>query len=122
MRTCRICKSEFTGRYGKVFCSLDCKNEYHVKLRRATNISTRKIDAILHRNRSILLEVMGKNRHQKKFKKVILDKKRFNYSYITGIHINKQGKTVYHVYDFSYLIFSDQTVLVLRKKSDQYIN
>lgn len=115
MPNCKMCKREFSGRADKIFCSVACKNEYHVKLRRVTTKATRRIDEILHRNRSILLELMGKNAKQKKLPKHELDKKRFNYSYITGYHINSRGKTVHHVYDFSYLIFSDQGVIIYRR-------
>ena len=114
-RKCKICKKEIIGRHDKIFCSIQCKNDYHVKLRRVTNRATKKIDAILHRNRSILLELMGKNTKQKKISRLFLDKKHFNYSYITSFHTNKEGKIVHHVYDFSWMIFSDEEVLIRRK-------
>lgn len=116
-KKCRLCKKEFAGRADKIFCSTGCKNEYHVKLIRVTKIATTNVDKILHRNRSILLEVMGKNGTQRKLPKLALDKKKFNYSYITGYHVNKQGKIVHHIYDFSWMIFSDEEVLIRRKTS-----
>lgn len=116
-RLCKMCNNPIKGRSDKVFCSADCKNEYHIKLRQTTYYATHKIDLILHRNRSILLEIMGKNSLQKKIHRMILDQKKFNYSYITGIHINNQGKTVNHVYDFSWIIFSDEEILIRRKRS-----
>ncbi len=111
-KICKICKKTIVGREDKVFCSTKCKNEYHVKLRRVTNHATKRIDLILHRNRSILLEILGKNSTQKKVNRLILDKKKFNYSYITAYHINNQGKTVHYVYDFNWMIFSDAEVLI----------
>ena len=89
------------GRSDKLFCSTACKNEYHIRLRQVTKQATKKIDNILHRNRSILLEVMGKNSTQKKIARIILDKKKFNFSYFTSYHINNQGKTVNHIYDYN---------------------
>lgn len=74
------------------------------------------INKILHRNRSILLELMGKNSGQKKIPRIELDRKKFNYDYLTGFHVNKQGKTYHHVYDFSWMIFSDSEVLIVRHK------
>ena len=111
---CKMCKKLLVGRSDKVFCSLDCKNEYHVKLRRVTRKATHNIDKILHRNRSILLELMGKNAYSKKLPRQLLDKKKFNYTYITHYHVNKQGKMVRYVYDYSWMIFSDQEVLIKR--------
>ena len=115
-KICKMCKSEFAGRSDKIFCSTSCKNEYHHKLSSATNIATDKIDKILHRNRSILLEIMGKNNTQLTTSKMLLDKKKFNYSYMTGYSVNNQGKTYHHIYDFSYMLFSDPKVLIVRRK------
>jgi len=115
-KLCKMCKTPIKGRSDKLFCSIKCKNLYHIKLKSVTNAATEKIDKILHRNRSILLEIMGKNSSQKKIPRLILDKKKFNFSYITSIHTNNQGKNVHHVYDFSWMIFSDEEVLIRRKK------
>ena len=119
MRICKLCQNELRGRRDKMFCSLNCKNEYHFQLRRVTNIATLHVDKILHRNRSILLEIMGKNFSQKKIYRLLLDRKKFNFGYTTGFHINKNGKTVHHVYDFSWLIFSDEEVLIKRKRTNK---
>lgn len=115
-KKCRYCKKQFLGRTDKLFCAVKCKNKYHLRLRQVTNDSTKNIDAILHRNRSILLEILGKNGVYKKFHRTILDKKNFNFNYVTSYHVNNKGKTVNHVYDFSWLTFSDDEVLVRRKK------
>lgn len=116
-KSCRFCKKKFSGRSDKIFCSIECKSIYHIKLRATTKLETAKIDKILHRNRSILLEVMGKNMYYKKLDRKILDTKKFNFTYMTHYHINNQGKTVHYVYDFSWMIFSDQEVLIKRKKA-----
>lgn len=114
IRKCKMCKSEFTGRRDKIFCSTRCKSDYHEKLTKVTLKASDRIDKILHRNRSILLELMGKNGMHKKMPKIELDKKKFNWTYITHYHINSQGKEVRYLYDFSYIIFSDQEVLIKR--------
>jgi len=113
-RTCPICKSPVKGRSDKRFCTSHCKSIYHHTLRKVTNDATAVTDGILHRNRSILLELLGKNRRKLKVGRRYLDQKKFNYDYLTGFHTNKHGKTVHHVYDFSWVIFSDQEILILR--------
>ena len=115
-KKCKICKKEIVGRYDKLFCSIACKNNYHIRLRRATTMATKKVDSILHRNRSILLELMGKNATQKKIPKILLDKKKLNYTYVTSFHVNKNGKMVHHIYDFSWMVFSDEEILIRRKR------
>ena len=111
-----MCTKKFQGRSDKVFCGIDCKNEYNIKLRHVTSIATKQIDDILHRNRSILLEILGKNKMQIKVSKRILDRKKFNYTYITHFHINTQKKRVSYLYDISWMLFSDQEILIRRIK------
>ncbi len=73
MRTCKLCKKHFQGRSDKKFCSVKCKSEYAHKLRKVNSEATSIVDSILHRNRSILLELMGKNLLQKKVDRTLLD-------------------------------------------------
>lgn len=115
-RHCRLCKAPFSGRTDKIFCTIACKNEYHVRLRRATAYSVRETDKILHRNRSILLEIMGKNKTQKKVNRLVLEKKKFRFNYLTAYQLNSRGKTYHYVYDFAWMSFSDQEILITRKK------
>lgn len=111
-----MCKKAVKGRSDKQFCSIECKNEYHVRLLQVTKETTLSTDKILHRNRSILLEVMGKNVKQKKIDRSILDKKKFNYHYVTGYYLNSSNKMYNYVYDFSWMIFSDREILIIRRK------
>lgn len=113
---CKICKTTIHGRSDKIFCSASCKSTYHRKLRKATNRVTIKIDEFLHRNRSILLEVLGKNKIQCKVKRTVLEYKKFRFKYHTHFHINIQGKMYLHVYDLAWMEFSDDEILIIRRK------
>jgi len=115
-KKCKICKKDFAGRSDKIFCSIACKNDYHIRLSKATQTAAKKIDTILHRNRSILLELMGKHKTQIKIDRIRLDRKKFNFNYMTGYSINKAGKFYHHIYDFSYMTFSSEQVLIVRKR------
>jgi len=117
MPKCKICSTQFTGRSDKKFCSIRCKNYYHVNLRKATDKAVKEIDNILHRNRSILLEIMGKNSVQKKIDKIILEKKKFNFFYKTHQTVNSAGKTYNYVYDFAWMEFSDNSILIVKKNT-----
>lgn len=116
MPKCKICNNEIIGRSDKKFCSVKCKNYYHVNLRRVTNIAVKEIDKILHRNRSILLEILGKNKTQIKVKRLILDGKKFNFKYHTHLIRNSVGKLYFYVYDFAWMEFSDNEILIVRKR------
>ncbi|MGB5420385.1 hypothetical protein [Algibacter sp.] len=113
--TCKICSKLIVGRKGKLFCSVKCKNYYHVNLRKATAIVVKDLDEILHRNRSILLEIMGKNKLQCKIDRVILEKKKFRFKYNTHQHINSQGKIYYYLYDFAWMEFSNDEILIVKR-------
>lgn len=115
-RTCKICSKLLRGRKDKVFCSVRCKNYYHVNLRRVTRINAVQIDRILHRNRSILLELVGKNTVQKKIPRLMLERKNFKFNYLTHFYINTKGKTYHYIYDFAWVSFSDDEVLIVRKR------
>ncbi len=112
---CKICKKGIVGRSDKLFCSVRCKNYYHTNLRRVTLKASEGIDGILHRNRSILLEVMGKNLTQKKVPRFILEEKKFRFNYLTHYHVNKNGKMYHWIYDFAWMSFSNDEVLIVRK-------
>lgn len=75
MKKCKICNTEIKGRSDKKFCSVKCKNYYHVNLRKATAVAVKEIDKKLHRNRSILLEILGKHKTQIKISRVELEKR-----------------------------------------------
>lgn len=115
-KKCKICSKRLVGRNDKIFCSVRCKNYYHVNLRKATDSEVKQLDAILHRNRSILLEILGKTKTQITVGRVLLEKKKFTFKYHTHLHVNNQGKTYYYVYDFAWMEFSNDDILIVRKE------
>lgn len=113
---CKICSKDISGRSDKKFCSVKCKNYYHTNLRKVTEIAVKEIDTILHRNRCILLEILGKHQSQVKIQRMVLDKKKFNFKYHTHSNINSSGKIYNYVYDFAWMTFSSDEILIVRKK------
>jgi len=116
MKKCKICDNKIVGRPDKIFCSPPCKNYYHTKLRSVTKDAANQIDSILHRNRSILLEILGKNGGQKKVPRIVLENKKFRFKYLTHFHINSKGKTFHYIYDLAWMEFSDDEILIVRKR------
>jgi len=114
---CKLCKKLFKGRSDKKFCTIRCKSKYHKLLAGTTDVATSKIDKILHRNRSILLEIIGKKKVYAKVSKDLLDAKNFNYTYLTSYHLNTRNKMINYVYDFSWAIFSDNQIAIRRLKT-----
>tara|TARA_R110000868_G_scaffold66111_4_gene197191 strand:- start:593 stop:943 length:351 start_codon:yes stop_codon:yes gene_type:complete len=112
---CKICSKGLVGRKDKLFCSVKCKNYYHVNLRKATAIVVKELDGILHRNRSILLEIMGKRKVQCTVQRTVLEKKKFTFKYHTHQQTNSKGKIYHYVYDFAWMEFSNDDIMIVRK-------
>lgn len=115
MKTCKICSKKIKGRSDKLFCSVKCKNYYHTNLRKTNIKATYVIDEILHRNRAILLEILGKNRKTIQIDRMVLVKKNFHFKYHTHTHINKKNKTYNYIYDLAWMEFSKDDILIVRK-------
>jgi hypothetical protein len=116
MLNCIQCGPKIVGRSDKKYCSLACKNQYQHQYHKQARSVTQQIDTILHRNRQILAILMGEKRNKMTLARLELDAMGFNFKYITGIYTNSQGKLYHYVYDFAWMEFSSQEVMVVRKK------
>jgi endogenous inhibitor of DNA gyrase (YacG/DUF329 family) len=113
---CKICKKEVEGRADKKFCSVTCKNYYHIHLRHASKQAAIRINEYLKRNHGILLELLDKNKTQIKVCRNVLEDKKFRYKYHTHTHLNSQGKTFHYIYDLGWMSFSDDEILIIRQR------
>jgi hypothetical protein len=113
---CQQCGAEFKGRSDKRFCSVACKNAWHAEHRRATRDAVAEIDGYLHRNREILATLMG-SASKVELDRLVLTRTGFKYEYHTGTYLNKEGKMYRIVYDYAWMDFSDQKILIVRKKN-----
>jgi hypothetical protein len=73
-----------------------------------------RIDKILHRNRSILLEIMGKTGTEKLVTKAILDSKKFNFDYVTHVFNTSNNERLFYIYDFCWMITPNQEIQILK--------
>lgn len=103
------------GRSDKRFCSLNCKNAFNLERRQSTRNAVKEVDRYLHRNREILDTLMGPSRKKMKIARTELDATGFRYNYFTGIYFNKEGKTYHNVYDFAWMEFSNQEILIVKR-------
>lgn len=115
-RQCEHCGNPLAGRSDKRFCSINCKNAANMARRKATLSVVRQTDRYLHRNREILNTLMGPSRTKMKIARTELDATGFRYNYLTGIYFNKEGKIYHNVYDFAWMEFSTQEILIVRRK------
>jgi hypothetical protein len=100
---CPVCGKVVTrGRVDRRFCSIDCKNRYHNRLRyieRAKNKEVRHVMRVLHDNREVLekLMKMGVN----SVDRVTLIHLGFNLSYFTSLQ-KVRHRWVYSCLDIQY--------------------
>ncbi len=116
---CTHCQAEFVGRSDKKFCTATCKtNFFRVKNKNTTqHDAVKKIDGILHRNHQILSVLLAAAKSQKQMMpRLVLDNAGFNFDYFTGSYQNKEGKMYHYIYDFAWMIFSSQEVLLVQKR------
>lgn len=112
---CQYCSKEVTGRADKKFCSPDCKTRSHLVNKKVNQVEIVEIiNKILLKNRIILSETMGTQK-QKTIPRIELVKAGFNFQYFTGHYLNKQGKYYHYIYDFAWMEFSSQEIMIVRK-------
>lgn len=111
---CQHCGKTLFGRTDKKFCSVACKNSFNFAKRKTTRNAVKEIDGYLHRNREILATLMGDSKKEI-LDRAVLARARFRWEYMTGIYKNKQGKWYHIVYDYAWMEFTDQRVLIVRK-------
>ena len=63
---------------------------------------------------------MGKNGTQRMVDRMVLERKRFNFGYHTHTRTNSAGRVYLYVYDFAWMAFSDEKVLVVRRMSTKH--
>ncbi len=117
MQQCYHCNGIIKGRADKKFCSKDCSNKYNFAKRKSSTPEVVKtINRILIKNRSILSNLFNSNKQtKKKLSKIILSQQGFDFQYCTGVYFNRERKMYHYIYDFAWMEFSDQEVLVIRK-------
>jgi len=121
-KNCEICGNKMKGRSDKRFCSVKCKNEHHYNKRKAVADTVGTIDNILHQNHRIMLQLFeGEKRQYFKVPKLILSKMGFDFSYHTGIYINTKKKTYHYIYDYAWMEFSNQEIMVVRGRKARAI-
>ncbi len=75
-----------------------------------------EINGYLRRNYIILTELLGKNSSQRKVYRNIVAQKKFRFKYHTHTYTNANNKTYYYIYDLAWMEFSDDEILILRKR------
>jgi hypothetical protein len=114
-KVCAECGEVIKGRSDKKFCSDLCRNAYNNKLNSDQNNFVRNINNILRRNRRIMEEAMGKE-EKLTIPKQKLSDKGFNFTYFTHNFTTKTGKKYVFCYEYGYLPFESDMILLVKRK------
>ena len=111
---CPICGDKISGRKDKIYCSQECKTEYHNRRKKQILPISSEINKILYRNWVILQELYESIEKKKFFvAKSKLTQLGFKFNYYTTTHVNKEGKLYKYVYNFGWMDFSEKELMVL---------
>lgn len=75
----------------------------------------RMVNAILRKNRSILQEVMLKDKEVCKISRTRLMRKGFDFNYLTNAYANKEGTVYYFCYEYGYLQLSNGWCYIIKR-------
>jgi hypothetical protein len=65
---------------------------------------------------------MGPKARKKTILRSELVRKKFQFKYLTHFNINSKGKMYHYVYDFGWMEFSDDEILIVRQKNQWSID
>lgn len=77
----------------------------------------RDVNRFLLKNRRVLENIFADEKENKLMvPRLLLEKMGFHFNYHTGSYINHAGKMYHYVYEFSWMEFSSQEIMLLRPK------
>ena len=115
---CPICGKSIAGRSDKKFCSIKCKNNYHHPSKNLKGDQIKMVNTFLYQNFKIMESIFSDEKKNKLMvPRILLDKMGFHYPYCTGCYINNQKKLYRYIYNYSWMEFSDQKIMLIRTNS-----
>jgi len=120
-RACAYCQLPISGRSDKKFCDDQCRSAYGAKYRKTVSDPVRRINAVLKRNREILLALNPSGKTVTSKSELVW--RGFDFAYHTSIYQTRSGSTYHYCYDIGYLVLGAERVLVVYRepgiKADQ---
>lgn len=93
------CGMELVGRSDKRFCGDACRSNYHNRRLAKEREKIKRVNAILRRNRRLLVECSRSSHLQ--IKKTDFMKRGFDFDYFTQ-QKKRNGKSIYFCYEMAY--------------------
>ena len=116
-KKCPECSKSIRGRADKKFCSAICRNTYHNRKNGHATRVVRKINGVLRKNRSILVQFAPQSTHRVSGRQLI--SMGFDFNYYTNKVTSDDGKAYFYCYDLGYVREGkDEYKLVQRNEAD----
>ncbi|SMC88559.1 DUF2116 family Zn-ribbon domain-containing protein [Pedobacter africanus] len=114
---CLQCGHAMQGRADKKFCDDQCRSIYNRDQKMAGTAYVKNVNAVLAKNRHILLEMnpAGKAKVLYKDMKAL----GFDFSYFTSILKTGDRSYYYFCYEMGYLVINRETVLLVKRENHQ---
>lgn len=116
-----MCEKNLVGRSDKVFCAIQCKNNYHQLLRKQTQTAAQCNTKILAKNYQILLQLIGKKGSKFNINKLALQELKFDFSVVSGIEKTNLGLKM-KIYQFSWYYAKQDTIVILANREQLNIS
>ena len=116
-KPCPVCGKNIVGRADKKFCSIACKSKFNHPSSKAETDIIKTVNRFLLQNFKIMESIFASEKKNKLMvPRILLDKMGFHFAYCTGSYINNQGKLYRYIYDYGWMEFSSQELMLVRNK------
>ena len=112
-KICLDCEVPIKGRTDKKFCDDQCRSNYNNRQKIKTSGAVRIIDAILKRNRQIMVKLNPDGKA--KIAKNKLVQAGFNFGYHTHIYETQNNHVYKFCYEYGYLELEKEVFLLIKR-------
>jgi len=110
-RLCPECGDEIIGRVDKRFCCDQCRNNFNNKQNRTSTNFMRNENAILKKNRRILMELNPDGKAKVHRDKMV--EKGFSFNHLTRIYTTRKGEQYFFSYEYGYKLLDNDWVIIV---------
>jgi len=108
---CPECKTSFSGRSDKKFCSDQCRYLHNNRLKEDKEKEVIRITSILRKNRTILkrLNPVGKTTVRNE----VFAIEKFDFNYYTHTYITSKGDKYFFCYEYGYHLLPNERIIII---------
>lgn len=108
---CLNCSAHLKGRFGKKFCSDQCRAQYHNLKKTKDEKWIQQLNRILRKNRTVLKDLNPAGNST--VRQEVLEQMGFNFKFFTHQYKTQKGTTYYFCYEWGYQVLDNGKVLIV---------